>query len=83
MAIERFACHMTGADNIRTCAGFLLRNADNNFAIRMAIRCGDIDPSALVDPGADVLFNSYRDMAIENGVDPDSPALKDCRSNRE
>ena len=32
-----------------------------------------------VNDGGKELFESYRDMAVANGVDPGSPILKACR----
>lgn len=81
-SLHQFACHESGSDKPTTCAGFLLRNADNNIGTRLAAMRGEIDLSALGDAG-DVLFDSYRAMAVANGVSPDDPVLAPCRANFE
>lgn len=80
MAISTFACHMSGVRKPTTCAGFLLRNADNNLAVRLKISKGDYDPSKVKAGGLD-LHASYRAMAVANGCDPDDPVLASCRPN--
>ena len=42
-SMKMFSCHSAGAEHPKTCAGFLLRGADDNFAVRIAIMKGDID----------------------------------------
>lgn len=79
LAREKFACHEMGTDKPMTCAGFLLRGAEHNLAVRMAVMAGDLDPDQVRDDGR-TLHKSYRDMAIANGVDPDDPTLGPCRS---
>jgi len=59
-----------------------LRNADNNIGARLAAMHGEIDLSVLEDPG-DALFDSYREMAVANGVSADDPVLAPCRANFE
>lgn len=81
-AFNTFACHMSGKEKPAVCAGFLLRNSAHNLGVRLAIIGGDFDPRQLDDDGAD-LFDSYRDMAVTNGVDPSSPALARCRADHE
>jgi hypothetical protein len=79
VATTVFACHMSGSDKPATCAGFLLRNAANNLAVRLAAL-----QNRLVLPirdGGHELYDDYRSMAIANGVDPDDPALVRCRAN--
>lgn len=78
MASSTFACHLQGKDKPATCAGFLLRGAEHNFAVRMAIIRDRYDPRAVSDGGVP-LYRSYRAMAIANGVAPDDPALAACR----
>ncbi len=76
MAQEMFACHQSGAEKPATCAGFLLRGADHNMSVRlMRIRGKRIE----VDDGGHELHESYRAMAIANGVSPDDPVLAPCR----
>lgn len=81
-AMSSFSCHMSGAKKPATCAGFLLRNADNNIGVRISLAMGKINPAELSDGGAD-LFDSYREMAVANGVDPADPILRPCRANHE
>lgn len=72
-----FACHQSGTDKTCVCAGFLLRGADNNIAVRMGYITGKYQDN--VHDGGHELHDSYRDMAVANGVDPNDPALKRCR----
>lgn len=77
MAESRFACHESGASKPATCAGFLLRGADHNLAVRLdKIRGLDY---ADVEEGARSLYPSYRAMAVANGLPADHPALAACR----
>jgi len=76
MAMNTFACHTAGVEHPKTCAGFLLRGADHNLAVRCGLRDGKYMP---VDDGGHALHDSYRDMAEANGVDPQHPALTRCR----
>lgn len=76
MAQESFACHASGAEKPATCAGFLLRGAAHNLGIRLKQMRGEcLD----VLDGGHVLHESYRAMAIANGVPADDPVLKACR----
>lgn len=77
MSDHAFGCHESGTRKPATCAGFLLRGADHNLRVRMAYLAGEIHDD-LEDSGLE-LFESYREMAIANGVDPDDPVLADCR----
>lgn len=80
LSTHRFACHMSGTEKPAACAGFLLRGADHNLSIRLAIASGEM---GLGDVHSDVaLYDSYREMAIANGVDENDPALTPCRSPR-
>lgn len=81
-SFSTFACHMSGSVKPATCAGFLLRNAQNNIGARLAAMRGDFDPSRLDATGAD-LFESYRAMAEANGVPADDPVLAPCRADFE
>jgi hypothetical protein len=75
MAERTFGCHSTGTANVLTCAGFLLRGAGDNLEVRL----WDADLSVVA---SDVeLYDSYREMAIANGVAPDDPALTPCRGD--
>ncbi|WP_326430302.1 DUF6283 family protein (plasmid) [Stutzerimonas frequens] len=77
MSQRAFGCHDSGTSKPATCAGFLLRGADHNLRIRLAYVAGEIHDD--LDDDGQELFDSYRDMAIANGVDPDDPVLKSCR----
>ncbi len=73
MAKMTFACHASGIDHPRICAGFLLRGAANNLTVRiLELR----EPLRVKAPPEGKLFESYRAMALANGVDPKSPALE-------
>ncbi|WP_121395589.1 DUF6283 family protein, partial [Pseudomonas aeruginosa] len=58
LAEETFACHSSGAEKPATCAGFLLKGADHNLAIRMAYLGGRL--TADFEDGGHALFESYR-----------------------
>lgn len=81
MAARTFACHMSGADNPATCAGFLLsRDAMHNMLLRMKASAGMYDWRS-VTAGDLKLYPSYRAMAVANGVKRDDPAIAPCRSD--
>lgn len=80
MARNTFACHMSGVKTPAICAGFLLRGADDNMAVRIAVMNRTIDFRKISDGGCD-LYESYREMAEANGVDPDDPVLAPCRGD--
>lgn len=83
LADSMFACHESPErERPLTCAGFLLRNADNNLAARMAQARGTLDLSQVKEDGRE-LHTNYREMAIANGVDPDDPVLANCRGDGE
>lgn len=70
-----FACHMSKEGGEFACAGFILKSSAHNMRCRLAGM-----------PFADVnspypLFNTYREMAIANGVDECSPILDMCRDD--
>jgi|SRR5450830_24289 len=77
MATSVFSCHSTGTEKPSTCAGFLMRGAAHNLSIRLSYFRREIGED-LNENGLD-LFESYREMAVANGVDPDDPILKPCR----
>lgn len=79
MSDSTFSCHSSGSDKPATCAGFLLRGAEHNISVRLGLIMGKIDLSQVNDDGHD-LFDSYREMAVANGVEEDDPALAPCRS---
>jgi hypothetical protein len=78
MSTHAFACHMSGTERPKACAGFLLRGAKHNLGVRLALAFGRIDPR-LVGDGGLPLYDGYRAMAEANGVAPDDPALRPCR----
>ncbi|MEJ7807050.1 MAG: DUF6283 family protein [Telluria sp.] len=73
-----FSCHESGTDKPATCAGFLMRGADHNIAVRVKYATGKMDFHAISDGGLE-LHDSYRAMAVANGVDPADPVLTPCR----
>lgn len=77
-----FSCHSSGPEKPAACAGFLLRNSENNLAVRIMQACGDLDMDQVHD-GSHELFGSYREMAIANGVPASDPALEMCRADYE
>jgi len=77
MAQNTFACHQSGKDKPATCAGFLLRGADHNLAVRLKRMKGQRFDD--VTDGGHELHDSYRAMAIANGVPADDPVLAPCR----
>lgn len=79
-SMETFGCHMSGQEKPATCAGFLLRNADHNVKVRLAVAFGKMDLSTVEDGGL-LLHASYRAMAVANGVDPPDPVIAPCRAN--
>lgn len=72
-----FSCHASGLRKPAICAGFLLRGAQHNLGIRLAYLERKIGGD--VSDGGHALFNSYREMAIANGVAADDPVLAPCR----
>lgn len=78
MSEHVFSCHESGVEKPAACAGFLLRGADNNLSVRLQQIGGKLDMATVNEDGRE-LFDSYRDMAIANGVDEDDPAIRPCR----
>jgi hypothetical protein len=78
-AREAFGCHMASTEKPATCAGFLLRNADNNLQVRIQAGDGVIDLDKVTTSVE--LHRDYRAMAIANGVSPGDPVLTRCRGN--
>jgi len=72
-----FGCHESGTQRPATCAGFLLRGAEHNLAVRLGIAFGRFK-NDVSDAGLE-LYENYREMAIANGVDPNDPILSQCR----
>lgn len=77
MSEHVFACHQSGSEKPSACAGFLLRGADHNLAIRLRQISGEYKGD--VSDGGVALHDSYVGMAVANGVDPDDPCLTPCR----
>jgi hypothetical protein len=77
MAETKFSCHESGASKPATCAGFLLRGGDHNLSVRLS-RIKGIYKDDVTDGGKE-LYDDYRSMAIDNGVEEDDPILKPCR----
>ncbi|WP_175787502.1 DUF6283 family protein [Burkholderia anthina] len=77
MATHTFACHDSGAKKPALCAGFVLRGAAHNMAMRLKAIRGESFGD--VTDGGHELFDNYRAMAIANGVDPDDEVLAPCR----
>lgn len=77
MATHTFACHSAPTTAPRVCAGFLLRGADHNLAVRLKRMQGAITDD--VHDGGHELHAGYREMAIANGVEPGDPVLTPCR----
>lgn len=77
MASNTFGCHQSGNDKPATCAGFLLRGADHNMAVRLGYMSGRYKCD--VTDGGHELHDDYRSMAEANGVDSDDPVLTSCR----
>lgn len=74
MSTHVFGCH-EGFERkgvVQTCAGFLVKGSGDNLHVRLALMNGQ----KLPDVPKDTLHESYRDMAIANGVDPEDPVLK-------
>lgn len=81
-AMNTFACHESGAEKSQVCAGFLLQNSVHNIGVRLAQSSGRIVIEEIELPDSE-LHNSYRDMAVANGVPEDHPALAECRADYE
>lgn len=70
-----FACHMSKDGGEFACAGFILQSSAHNFSCRMSR--GTFDGVHSPYP----LFNSYRELAVANGVPEDHPALVGVRDD--
>ena len=82
-SLTTFSCHEAGIKKHAVCAGFILANSENNMALRFAMARGDFDPRQVVNPENVELYESYRAMAIANGVDENDPRIAPCRGNYE
>lgn len=79
-AMSTFGCHMNKTSAPATCAGFLLRHGENNIGVRFALMRERIELSDIEDGGFPV-YESYREMAVANGVPADDPVLQQVRAN--
>lgn len=77
MSMHSFGCHQSGHTRPATCAGFLLRGADNNLSVRLGFMTGRYKND--FDDGGQPLHANYREMAIANGVHDHEPILAPCR----
>lgn len=77
MSAYQFGCHDSGARKPATCAGFLLRGSGHNLGVRLGYINGSIKND--VTDGGNALHDSYRAMAVANGVSADDPVLTACR----
>ncbi|MFJ7219957.1 DUF6283 family protein [Amycolatopsis sp. NPDC098790] len=75
-AEKLFGCHGSKRDAPKTCAGFLLRGAAHNATVRL--NGPDITDVSSSHP----LYDTYKEMAIANGVAADDPVLAPCRDSR-
>jgi hypothetical protein len=80
MSLVQFACHKSLEGREIPCAGFLLKGATHNLGVRLAIYENRYDRGVLSSPVE--LFDSFVEMAVFNGVDPEDPVLQPCRSDR-
>ena len=80
MSDHTFACHQSGQKKPATCAGFLLRGASHNLAVRLAYMQGRIKND--VQAAGVELHPNYRAMAVANGVPEDDPVLARCRDDQ-
>jgi hypothetical protein len=79
MSTHTFACHMSGKGRSADCAGFLIRGALHNLAVRLKIMRQRALPD--VSDGGQDLYENYRQMAVANGVPANDPALANCRDD--
>jgi hypothetical protein len=77
MSEHTFACHQSGADKPALCAGFLLRGADHNLAVRLERMRGQIGND--VSDGGLALHDDYVAMAVANGLARSDESLERCR----
>ena len=75
MATHEFACHESGVKGAHTCAGFILQGSDHNLSARLKRIQGSYQDVNSPVP----LHDSYRAMAIANGVPESHEALQACR----
>lgn len=78
-AMTTFACHMSGSDHPKTCAGFLLAQTVHNLQCRINTATGRLDCGSVRQTVP--IYRTYREMAVANGVDPKDPVLEPCRDD--
>jgi hypothetical protein len=69
-----FACHQSPEGKEAVCAGYLLVDGDQNFAVRIAAIEGRFKPRELSSPYP--LYGSYTEMAVANGCSPRRRSLR-------
>jgi len=79
MSEHAFACHESGVKRPSVCAGFLLKGAEHNLKVRLGRMQGKFKDD--VTDGGEELFESYRAMAVANGVEADEAVLQPCRDD--
>lgn len=72
-----FACHMSHEDHPIACAGYLAVCGGTSINVRLMQAYGHIDLERVKIPEDHVLYGSYGELAVANGVDPDDPVLDD------
>jgi hypothetical protein len=75
LSVTVFACHMSKEGADFACAGFLLQSSVHNLSCRMTRTKFDDVRSPYP------LFDTYRELAVANGVNEDHPALQHCRDD--
>jgi Family of unknown function (DUF6283) len=63
-----FACHKSQEGTDVACVGYLLRDGENNFIVRIAASDKAFDPMKLEATGP--LYEGFEEMAQANGVRP-------------
>lgn len=79
MSEHTFACHESGVKRPALCAGFLLNGAEHNLKVRLGRMQGRFLGD--VTDGGEELFESYRAMAVANGVGEGEAVLGPCRDD--
>lgn len=72
MSDHLFGCHNSGTKKPKTCAGFLVSGSRHNLSYRLGLIHGKYRD---VSDGGHDLFESYKSMAIANGVSPEDECL--------
>lgn len=79
MSEHTFGCHASSVKRPAVCAGFLLKGAEHNLKVRLGKMQGKFKDD--VTDGGEDLFESYRAMAVANGVGADEAVLQPCRDD--